>query len=63
MPSSGVFLCLDLVSIITKLVTVNHKKAKYRKIICQNLRSVIESRHLLRGVFSIPQIESQLEQY
>ena len=27
--------------------TVNRKKAKYRKIFRHNLRSIIESRHLL----------------
>ena len=54
MPSSGVFLCLDSISTVTRLISVNRKKAKYRKIICQNLHSVIESRHLLWGVFNTP---------
>lgn len=51
MSSSGAFLRLDEVSTRDKMTgvdgTVNRKKAKYRKIICQNLHSVIESRHLL----------------
>ena len=55
MSSSGVFLCLDLVSTTVKMTggvdgTVNRKKAKYRKIVRHNLRGIIESRHLLCGV-------------
>ena len=37
--------------------TVNRKKAKYRKIIHHNLRSIIESRHVLCGILCTPQIE------
>lgn len=61
MPSSGVFLYLDSISTVTRLVRVNRKKAKYRKIICQNLHSVIESRHVLCGVLYTPQIEGYCE--
>ena len=55
--SSGVFLRLDSISTVTKLVTVNRKKAKYRKIVHHNLRGIIESRHVLCGVLCTPQIE------
>lgn len=34
--------------------TVNRKKAKYRKIIHHNLRSIIESRHVLCGILCTP---------
>ena len=56
MSSSGVFLCLDLVSTRDKMTgvdgTVNRKKAKYHKIVRHNLRGIIESCHVLCGVFS-----------
>ena len=56
MSSSGVFLCLDLVSTTVKMTgvdgTVNRKKAKYRNIIHHNLRGIIESRPVLCGVFN-----------
>lgn len=32
--------------------TVNRKKAKYHKIVRHNLRGIIESRHVLCGVFN-----------
>lgn len=51
------FLRLDSISTVTKLVTVNRKKAKYRKIAHHNLRGIIESRHVLCGVLCTPQIE------
>ncbi len=51
------FLRLDSISTVTKLVTVNRKKAKYRKIVHHNLRGIIESRHVLCGVLCTPQIE------
>ena len=60
MSSSGVFFRLDLVSTRDKMTgvdTVNRKKAKYRKIIHHNLRSIIESRHVLCGILCTPQIE------
>ena len=43
------------------MVTVNRKKAKYRKIVSHNLRNIIESRHLLWGVLCAPQIEGYCE--
>lgn len=43
------------------MVTVNRKKAKYRKIVRHNLRNIIESRHLLWGVLCAPQIEGYCE--
>ena len=61
MSSSGAFLRLDEVSTRDKMTgvdgTVNRKKAKYRKIIHHNLRSIIESRHVLCGILCTPQIE------
>ena len=61
MSSSGVFFRLDLGSTRDKMTgvdgTVNRKKAKYRKIIHHNLRSIIESRHVLCGILCTPQIE------
>ena len=61
MSSSGVFFRLDLVSTRDKMTgvdgTVNRKNAKYRKIIHHNLRSIIESRHVLCGILCTPQIE------
>ena len=61
MSSSGVFFRLDLVSNRDKMPgvdgTVKRKKAKYRKIINHNLRSIIESRHVLCGILCTPQIE------
>ena len=61
MSSSGVFLRLDSISTTVKMTgvdgTVNRKKAKYRKIVHHNLRSIIESRHVLCGVLCTPQIE------
>ena len=57
MSSSGVLLRLDSISTVTKLATVYHKKAKYRKIVHHNLRGIIESRHVLCGVLCTPQIE------
>ena len=61
MSSSGVFLRLDSISTTVKMTgvdgTVNRKKAKYHKIVRHNLRSIIESRHVLCGVLCTPQIE------
>ena len=61
MSSSGVFLRLDEVSTRDKMTgvdgTVNRKKATYRKIVHHNLRSIIESRHVLCGILCTPQIE------
>mgnify|MGYP006918883494 FL=1 len=61
MSSSGAFLRPDSISTRDKMTgvdgTVNRKKAKYRKFIHHNLRSIIESRHVLCGVLCTPQIE------
>ena len=61
MSSSGAFLRPDSISTRDKMTgvdgTVNRKKAKYRKIIHHNLRSIIESRHVLCGILCTPQIE------
>ena len=63
MPSSGVFLCLDSVSTTVKMTAVMWNRTVEQEIACYSQRDVMESRHLLRGVFSTPQISDQLEQY
>lgn len=56
MSSSGAFLRLDEVSTRDKMTgvdgTANRKKAKYHKIVRHNLRGIIESHHVLCGVFN-----------
>ena len=47
MSSSGVFLCLDSISTTVKITGVEQNRTIEREIACYNLRSVIESRHLL----------------
>ena len=63
MSSSGVFLRLDLISTTVKMTAVLWNRTVEREIAYYSQRDIMESRHLLRGVFSTPQIYDQLEQY
>lgn len=49
MPSSGVFLRLDLVSTSVKLFHVEGERTVVREVVCYNLRGVMEICHLSRA--------------
>ena len=63
MSSSGVFLYPDSISTTVKMTAVLWNRTVEREIAYYSQRDVMESRHLLRGVFSTTQIYDQLEQY
>jgi hypothetical protein len=54
-------LRLDLISTTVKMTGVEQNRTIEREIACYNLRSVIESRHVLCGVLYTPQIEGYCE--